>query len=99
MLPAEFKRSIFSLNYDRIKGEWYAKTVRAYYALITQIDFQISLVLGMLRERELLESTIILYIADHGDMMGDFGTFAKRLFYEGSANVPFILVLPEGHPD
>lgn len=99
MLPAEFKRSIFSSNYDRIKGEWYAKTVRAYYALITQIDFQISLVLGMLRERELLESTIILYIADHGDMMGDFGTFAKRLFYEGSANVPFILVLPEGHPD
>ena len=98
-IPADFLRVKYSGNFDRLKGEWYGKTVRAYYALITQIDFQISLVIGMLRERELLDNTIILYTADHGDLMGDFGNFAKRLFYEGSANVPFILVLPEGHPD
>lgn len=40
-----------------------------------------------------------LYFSDHGDMMGDFGLFAKRVFYEGAANVPFILVLPKDHRD
>ncbi len=98
-LPAEFIREQVSKNSDRLTGRWYAETVRAFHALITQIDFQISLVVGMLRERGLLDSTVILYTADHGDMMGDFGTFMKRVFYEGSANVPFILVLPPGHPD
>jgi hypothetical protein len=28
-------------------------------------------------------------ISDNGDMMGDFGLFAKRVFYEGAANAPF----------
>jgi arylsulfatase A-like enzyme len=98
-VPAPFVVCQLPGNFDWMKGEWYRKTVRAYHALVTQIDFQISVVIGMLRENRLLENTIILYLADHGDMLGDFGTFAKRVFYEGSASVPFILVLPEGHPD
>lgn len=32
-------------------------------------------------------------------MLGDFGSFGKRIFYEGAANIPFILVLPRDHPD
>ncbi|HUV06393.1 MAG TPA: sulfatase-like hydrolase/transferase [Spirochaetia bacterium] len=98
-MPAVFIRSQFPHNSDRLTQFWYNKSVRAYYALIAQIDFQISLVIGMLREKGLLGRTIILYTADHGDMMGDFNTFEKRLFYDGSANIPFILALPEGHPD
>ncbi len=98
-LPAEFVRTQLPGNYDLLTGRWYEKTVRAYHALVNQIDGQISLVLGTLREKNLLERTIILYTSDHGDMLGDFGMFAKRVFYEGAAHIPFILVLPEGHPD
>jgi len=98
-LPAGFVRSRLPGNYDTREGEWYRKTARAYYALVTQIDHQISLVIGTLRERKMLDRTIILYIADHGDLLGDFGTFGKRIFYEGAANIPFILVLPREHPD
>ena len=65
---------------------------RAFYALCTQIDHQLRLVLGTLREEGLLDNTIILFTADHGDMLGDFGLYAKRLFYEGSARVPLILM-------
>ncbi|MBN2552639.1 MAG: sulfatase-like hydrolase/transferase [Spirochaetales bacterium] len=99
MLPAEIRRISLPGNHETYTGLRYAQTVRAYYALITQIDLQISLVLGTLREKGLLDDTIILYFADHGDMMGDFGLFAKRVFYEGASNVPCILVLPEGHPE
>jgi arylsulfatase A-like enzyme len=65
---------------------------RAFYALCTHIDHQFRLVLGTLREEGLLDDTIILFTADHGDMLGDHGLYAKRLFYEGSARVPLILM-------
>ena len=64
----------------------------AFYALCTHIDHQLRLVLGTLRENGMAENTIILFTSDHGDMLGKHGQWAKRLFYEESANVPFILV-------
>ena len=63
---------------------------RAFYALCTHIDHQLRVVLGTLREEQILDDTIILFLADHGDMLGDHGLWAKRLFYEGSACVPMI---------
>lgn len=65
---------------------------RAYYALCTHLDHQLSLVLGTLREERELDNTIILFCSDHGEMLGDFGLYAKRTFYEGSAHVPMILM-------
>ncbi len=65
---------------------------RAFYALCTHIDHQLRVVLGTLREEDLLDDTIILVTADHGDMLGDFGLFAKRTYFERSANVPMILM-------
>ena len=65
---------------------------RAYYALITHIDHQIRVLIGTLREEGLLANTIVLFTTDHGDMLGDFCLYAKRLFYEGAANVPMLLL-------
>ncbi|WP_250508010.1 sulfatase-like hydrolase/transferase [Caballeronia sp. GAFFF3] len=67
---------------------------RAFYALCTHIDHQLRVIIGTLREEQLLDDTIILLTSDHGDMLGDFGLWAKRLFYEGSARVPMVLVGP-----
>ncbi len=74
------------------EGEEYRTALRAFYALCTQIDHQIRFVLGTLREEGLLDETVIMFSADHGDMLGQHGLWAKRLYYEGSANVPMILV-------
>ena len=65
---------------------------QAFYALCTHIDHQLRIILGTLREEDLLDNTIILFAADHGDMLGDFGLWAKRLFYEGSSSIPMILI-------
>ena len=79
---------------------------RAFYALCTQIDHQIRWLIGTLQTEGILDDTIILFMSDHGDMLGDHGTFRKRLFYEGSANVPMFLSgtqanehLPQGGTD
>ena len=50
---------------------------RAFYALCTHIDHQFRVVLGTLREEGLLDDTIILFTADHGDMLGDFGAVCE----------------------
>ena len=69
---------------------------RAFYASATHIDHQLRLVIGTLREEGLLDDTIILFTSDHGDMLGNHGLWAKRLFYEQSANVPLILLGARG---
>ncbi|MDP3416472.1 sulfatase-like hydrolase/transferase [Falsiroseomonas sp.] len=69
---------------------------RAFMALCTHIDHQFRLVLGTLREEGLLDDTVVLFTADHGDMLGTHGLWAKRIFYEDSARVPTILLGPAG---
>ncbi|NQU11395.1 sulfatase-like hydrolase/transferase [bacterium] len=65
---------------------------RAFYALCTHIDHQLRLVIGMLREEDLLDDTIILFTSDHGDLLGNHHLYAKGLMYEDSTKVPMILV-------
>ena len=65
---------------------------RAFYALCTHIDHQLRVVIGTLREHGLLDDTIILFTADHGDMLGKHGLWWKSLHYEESARVPMILL-------
>ncbi|GAA0591530.1 arylsulfatase [Virgibacillus siamensis] len=69
----------------------------AYYALITQIDYQVGRFLDKLQEFGLLHNTVILFASDHGELLGDHHLFAKALPYEGSAKVPFIVSDPGNH--
>ena len=87
-----------------VRGQWHcqseieiATAYRAFYALMTHIDHQIRRVIGTLREEGLLENTIICFTSDHGDMLGQHGLWAKRLYYENSANVPMLLVGTAGN--
>lgn len=81
---------------DRVPPARVAAIRRAFYALCTHIDHQLRVLFGTLREEAVLDDTIVLVTADHGDMLGDFGLWAKRLFYEGSAQVPMILMGVKG---
>lgn len=64
---------------------------RAFFAQCTHIDSQIRLLIGCLREENMLDRTAIVFTSDHGDMLFDHDMVAKRCFYENSANVPFII--------
>lgn len=71
---------------------------RAFYALCTQIDYQIRYLVGTLRLEGILDDTIIMFTSDHGDMLGNHDMAAKRIFYESSANIPMILTANKGNP-
>lgn len=66
----------------------------AYYALISHIDFQIGRFLLAMNEYGVLNNTIIFFVSDHGEMLGDHHCYAKSLPYEGSVKVPFIISDP-----
>jgi choline-sulfatase len=72
----------------------------AYYGLTTFMDDCVGRILAALDESGQTEDTVILYISDHGDMMGDQGFWTKQIMYDASAGVPMIAAghgFPKGH--
>ena len=67
-----------------------------YYALCRLLDDCVGQLLGALAELGLLENTLVLYTADHGEMLGDFRLFGKCTFYEPVLRVPLLARPPGG---
>jgi arylsulfatase A-like enzyme len=65
-----------------------------YYGHMTHIDHQINRFVETLDDYNLRQNTIIVFTADHGEMMGDHGMFRKGYAYEGSARIPLIISGP-----
>lgn len=82
-------------GWDLLSPESYRVARTHYYGQITFQDLQIGRMLDHLEKTGQLENTIIVYTADHGDLMGDFGFFAKSSFYNGSVKIPFIIHWPK----
>jgi len=47
-----------------------------------------------LREAALDDDTVVILLADHGDMLGERGLWYKMSFFEGAARVPLIVSAP-----
>jgi arylsulfatase len=71
------------------------KVIKAYYyGLISHQDQQIGKMLDFLEKNGLRDDTIIVYTADHGEMLGDFGLFFKSNLYNSSVRVPLMISYP-----
>ncbi|MFW6270443.1 MAG: sulfatase-like hydrolase/transferase [Bacillota bacterium] len=87
------KRKAF--KYDHLTEEMLIETRKKYYGQISHIDYQLGRFLGELKTKGLYEDTIIIFTADHGEHLGDYGTFGKNTYLRGSANVPLIIRFPQ----
>jgi choline-sulfatase len=70
------------------------RRIASYYASLAQTDDCVGKVLQALKEFGLEDDTIVLYTADHGDMLGAHGIWGKSVFYEPSAGVPLLFRVP-----
>jgi arylsulfatase A-like enzyme len=68
---------------------------RLYYCSLSFVDFQIGKIIQKLKEKDLYDDTLIVFTSDHGEMLGDCGTFQKFLPYDFSSKVPFIVKPPK----
>lgn len=90
-----FMESTVQLNQaHRMSQSQLQDAKRAYYACITQIDYELGLLFARMREMNLLETTWIIFTTDHGEMLGDHHMGAKSTFLEGAAHVPLIVRAP-----
>lgn len=70
-----------------------ARTTKAsYYACISHLDYHISRILEALGDEA--DNTLIVFSADHGEYMGDFGCYGKRGMHDASCRVPMLLRWP-----
>lgn len=67
----------------------------AYYAMVDHIDYQLGRLFDVLEQTGQKENTIIIYMSDHGEMLGDHGLYIKSSFlYEEAVHVPMIISYP-----
>jgi len=62
-----------------------------YYAAISYIDYNIGRLLTYLRETDELDNTLVIFTADHGELLGDYGSFGKRSMLDPAARIPLVV--------
>ena len=67
---------------------------RAYFGAVSYVDDQIGTLLSTLREARFADDTIVMLLADHGDMLGERGLWYKMSFFEPACRIPFIVHAP-----
>ena len=72
----------------------YQAVLKDYYRLITGADRAIGKIRLELAQRGLTDSTVILFLSDNGDMMGDYLLGGKQLLYDVSIRIPMIVFDP-----
>ena len=78
----------------RIGDEHVRAARHAYYGMIEYVDDKVGRLLQVLEDCRLRDDTIVVFGADHGEMLGERGMWYKQNFFEWSARVPFIFNAP-----
>ena len=85
---------------ESVSDEEVLRARTAYYGLVHRLDVMVGQLLTALVENALDHDTIVCYLSDHGEQLGEHGLWWKHTFYENSVTVPAILswpgMLPQG---
>lgn len=66
----------------------------AYYAAVSYIDDWVGKLMETLDGFGMADDTVVIFTADHGDMLGERGLWYKMTFFEHSARIPLIVWAP-----
>lgn len=82
------------LNVPQEKIAYTEKALRGYYAQIDNIDFNIGRIIERLDKENILENTMVVFLSDHGDMIGSHGLYYKQWPYDEATRIPLIIRYP-----
>lgn len=94
------QRLLKACDYDafEITPEQIRRARQGYFANISYIDDKIGEILDVLERARMADNTIVLFVSDHGDMLGDRGLWFKMCFFDGSSRVPLTIAAPGWAP-
>jgi arylsulfatase A-like enzyme len=82
------------LHGDALRKWGYQLYIKDYLRCIRSVDDQVGRMLDYLESEHLADNTVIIYTSDQGFFLGDHGWFDKRLMYEESLRMPFLVRWP-----
>ncbi|MEK1897601.1 MAG: choline-sulfatase [Rhizobium sp.] len=90
------QRLLKACDYDafEITREQIRRARQGYFASVSYIDDKIGEILDVLERGRMADNTIVLFVSDHGDMLGERGLWFKMCFFDGSSRVPLTIAAP-----
>lgn len=71
------------------------RATAAYYGMIEWMDAQFGRVIEKLEHLNVLDDFIVVFLSDHGEMLGTKGLWEKQSYFEASARVPLSIWYPK----
>ncbi len=82
-------------GFDSYSDRDHRLTRAAYWGMCDLIDDQVGRMLAALDETGQRENTLVIFMSDHGEMLGDHGIYLKGPYcYEQAVHVPLIVNCP-----
>jgi arylsulfatase len=86
-------------GFSDASDEAFREMKAAYYGMVSQIDSQVGLLLDKLEEKGLADNTVVVFLSDHGEFLGDHGIPAKAPFLlDCELHVPCLIRAPGQEP-
>mgnify|MGYP006074530717 FL=1 len=79
---------------DFMDDEAILLALRNYYGLCSFTDYNIGLILKTLEDSDLMDTTRIIFVSDHGDNLGARTLWNKCNMYQEAAQIPMIVTGP-----
>ena len=86
-------RHVCAMDTVEITAEQVRRARHAYYGAIAFCDAQLGRLLDAL-DAAGLDDTVVMFLGDHGEMLGERGLWYKMSFFEGAARVPLVVAAP-----
>lgn len=97
-LPEPLKKLRRFFSGEEVNLETIEKAHIGYYAMTSELDENIGVLIDTLKKLEMDKDTLIIYTSDHGEQLGHHGLWWKCCMYEESAHVPLIIKGPGINP-
>lgn len=88
-------RHAYKMDKGEIRHEDIIRARHAYYGQISYVDAKIGTIIKALKDTGMRENTVVIFTADHGDMLGERGLWYKMTLHEWSARIPFVVSAPD----
>lgn len=89
------RHSWHGVDYMYHDSTYFDRFLLDYHRTLLAVDDSVGRILDTLKEKGLLESTLVLFMSDNGFLHGEHGLIDKRCMYEESIRVPLLAHCPE----
>ncbi len=86
-------RHVCAMDAEPVTDEQVRNARHAYYGAISFCDAQLGRLLDALDATD-LDDTVVLFLGDHGEMLGERGLWYKMSFFEGACRAPLVVSAP-----